>query len=62
MLLESFSNILYIFVYKYAKKFSKTDRQLNGFLDENGNIETDPNRVVEMLKKQYESVASKLKK
>ena len=49
------------YFYKYAKKFSKTNGQLNGFMDENGNIETDPKKMAEMLKTQYESVASKPK-
>ena len=49
------------YFYKYAKKFSKTNGQLNGFLDENSTIQTDPNKMAEMLKKQYESVASKPK-
>ena len=46
------------YFYKYAKKFSKTNGHLNGFLDENITIQTDPNKMAEMQKKKYESVAS----
>ena len=49
------------YFYKYAKKFSKTNSNLNGFFDENGEIESDPKEMAEMLKKQYQSVASEPK-
>ena len=49
------------YFYKYANKFSKTRGQLNGFLDKDENIIKDPFKMSEMLRTQYQSVASKPK-
>ena len=50
------------YFYKYQKKFSKTNGQLNGFLDKRGNVTKEPYEMSEMLRAQYQSVASEPKK
>ena len=44
--------------YSYAKKFSRTQSDVGQFLDDSGNLVTDPQISVDMLKQQYESVYS----
>ena len=46
------------YFYKYSNKFSKSKGQLNGFLDKDGKFINEPNEMSEILRKQYQSVAS----
>ena len=45
--------------FSYAKKFSRIHSDVGPFLDETGNLITNPEVIVDMLKLQYESVYSK---
>ena len=47
------------YFYTYAKKFSKSKGEIAAFVKENGELTDDPAEQAEILKKQYESVASK---
>ena len=47
------------YFYTYAKKFSKTKGEIGAFVKENGEMTDDPYEQAEILRKQYESVASK---
>ena len=47
------------YFYTYAKKFSKSKGEIAAFVKENGDLTDDPAEQAEILKKQYESVASK---
>ena len=44
--------------FKYAKRFSKSTSDIGPFIDNNGEVVTNPVTIVEMLRKQYESVFS----
>ena len=46
------------YFYKYAKKFSKNNGEIAAFVKENGELTDDPGEKSEILRKQYESVAS----
>ena len=46
------------YFYKYAKKFSKNNGEIATFVKENGDLTDDPFEKSEILRKQYESVAS----
>ena len=46
------------YFYKYAKKFSKNNGEIATFVKENGELTDDPGEKSEILRKQYESVAS----
>ena len=50
------------FILLYQKKFSKTNGQLNGFVNKDGIVIKDPHEMSEMLRAQYQSVASKPQK
>ena len=47
------------YFYTYAKKFSKSKGEIGAFVKENGEMTDDPAEQAEILRKQYESVASK---
>ena len=47
------------YFYSYAKKFSKSKGEIAAFEKEDGDLTDDPAEQAEILRKQYESVASK---
>ena len=47
------------YFYTYAKKFSKSKGEIAAFVKETGDLTDDPAEQAEILRKQYESVASK---
>ena len=46
------------YFYKYSNKFYKTKGQLNGFVDQEGKFVNEPIEMANILRKQYQSVAS----
>ena len=49
------------FFFSYAKRFSKTKDSIETFILEDGTLVTDPYEQAEMLRKQYDSIASEPK-
>ena len=47
------------FFYTYAKRFSKTHSEIAAFVTKEGELTSDPFEQSEILRQQYESVASK---
>ena len=44
--------------FKYAKKFSKSTSDIGPFIDRDGDVISNPEKITEMLREQYESVYS----